>query len=77
MLPEAGYLVIAFPQDNPGVWLLHCHVGWHTSQGFALQLLEQVGDITSTVDRSTLDGTCKRWKEFATKNNIIQDDSGV
>ena len=23
-----GYLVIAFETSNPGVWLLHCHIGW-------------------------------------------------
>jgi FtsP/CotA-like multicopper oxidase with cupredoxin domain len=23
-----GYLVIAFQTSNPGVWLLHCHIGW-------------------------------------------------
>lgn len=26
MLPAAGYLAIAFQNDNPGVWLAHCHV---------------------------------------------------
>jgi FtsP/CotA-like multicopper oxidase with cupredoxin domain len=26
MLPASGYLVMGFPTDNPGVWLLHCHV---------------------------------------------------
>ena len=23
-----GYLVVAFYTDNPGVWLMHCHIGW-------------------------------------------------
>lgn len=23
-----GYLVIAYQANNPGVWLLHCHIGW-------------------------------------------------
>lgn len=27
-LPAAGWLVIAFETDNPGAWLLHCHIGW-------------------------------------------------
>ncbi|KAI9838099.1 MAG: hypothetical protein M1819_006255 [Sarea resinae] len=27
MLPANGYLAIAFRPDNPGVWLLHCHIG--------------------------------------------------
>lgn len=26
MLPASGYLAIAFQNDNPGVWLAHCHV---------------------------------------------------
>lgn len=26
MLPGSGYLVIAFQTDNPGAWLLHCHI---------------------------------------------------
>tara|TARA_R110002060_G_scaffold19817_1_gene27096 strand:+ start:102 stop:488 length:387 start_codon:yes stop_codon:yes gene_type:complete len=33
MLPGAGYLVIAFITDNPGAWLMHCHIGWHTDEG--------------------------------------------
>ena len=27
LLPSGGYLAIAFRPDNPGVWLLHCHIG--------------------------------------------------
>jgi hypothetical protein len=26
MLPAGGYLVMGFMTDNPGVWLMHCHV---------------------------------------------------
>lgn len=33
MLPPAGYLVIAFCTDNPGAWLMHCRIGWHTAEG--------------------------------------------
>jgi FtsP/CotA-like multicopper oxidase with cupredoxin domain len=25
-LPGGGYLVIAFVTDNPGAWLMHCHI---------------------------------------------------
>lgn len=27
LLEATGYLVIAFRTDNPGVWLMHCHIG--------------------------------------------------
>lgn len=26
-MPGAGYVVIAFETDNPGLWLFHCHIG--------------------------------------------------
>ena len=26
MLPAGGWLVLAFPTDNPGAWLFHCHI---------------------------------------------------
>ncbi|KAK3210383.1 hypothetical protein GRF29_44g2571027 [Pseudopithomyces chartarum] len=29
LLPGGGWLAIAFPTDNPGAWLLHCHIAWH------------------------------------------------
>lgn len=26
MLPGTGHLVIGFETDNPGIWLMHCHI---------------------------------------------------
>jgi FtsP/CotA-like multicopper oxidase with cupredoxin domain len=26
MLPPGGWLVIAFQTNNPGAWLMHCHI---------------------------------------------------
>lgn len=36
LLPGNGYLAIAFKPDNPGVWLLHCHIAWHSSSGMTV-----------------------------------------
>lgn len=30
-LPEGGWLALRFIADNPGVWLLHCHINSHLS----------------------------------------------
>lgn len=30
-LPEGGWLALRFVADNPGVWLLHCHINSHLS----------------------------------------------
>jgi hypothetical protein len=32
MLPAGGWLAVAFKTDNPGAWLMHCHVAWHVEQ---------------------------------------------
>ncbi|KAI0134129.1 multicopper oxidase [Xylariales sp. AK1849] len=77
MLPAAGYLVIAYQSDNPGVWLMHCHIGWHTSQGFALQLVERESEIAATVDEDSLEETCKNWRAYADNVDLIQEDAGI
>lgn len=28
-IPASGWLAIRFVTDNPGVWLMHCHMQWH------------------------------------------------
>ena len=45
---------IRFVADNPGVWLLHCHIDWHTVMGMAVVFVE--GDPTdlSPPPRNTL-----------------------
>jgi FtsP/CotA-like multicopper oxidase with cupredoxin domain len=46
MLPASGYLVMAFETDNPGAWLLHCHIGTYPSYlaiAFAVLTFIQVG----------------------------------
>jgi FtsP/CotA-like multicopper oxidase with cupredoxin domain len=35
---QGGYLVIAYLADNPGAWLMHCHIGWHNAMGKSIVL---------------------------------------
>lgn len=35
-----GTLTLRFKADNPGVWLLHCHVEWHVSAGMQATIIE-------------------------------------
>ncbi|XWW96247.1 hypothetical protein V2A60_004220 [Cordyceps javanica] len=41
-----GYVVLRFPLDNVGVWLMHCHVLWHQAVGMGVVI--QVGNITAS-----------------------------
>lgn len=45
-LPGNGWLVIAYPSDNPGAWLMHCHIAFHVAMGLSVQFLEREKDIT-------------------------------
>ncbi|UKZ82862.1 hypothetical protein TrVFT333_010662 [Trichoderma virens FT-333] len=77
MLPGSGYLVLAFQTDNPGAWLMHCHIGWHASQGFALQWVVRKDEIVPLVDYDSLNKTCSAWRTYAESRRVEQDDSGI
>lgn len=77
MLPASGYLVLAFETDNPGAWLMHCHIGWHTSEGFALQFVERYDEIVGITDSERLQENCQAWSTFGDENGVEQEDSGV
>lgn len=77
MLPASGYLVIAYVTDNPGAWLMHCHIAWHTSEGFALQMLERESEISALLDTDSMNSTCTNWNTYTALDNVVQDDSGV
>ncbi|KAF2201861.1 hypothetical protein GQ43DRAFT_431250 [Delitschia confertaspora ATCC 74209] len=85
LLPAGGYIIIAFKMDNPGVWLLHCHIAWHASSGLAMQVLENVNKV-KLVDPEQLADTCAKWDDWMhnkrpttqCKTYIpFQDDSGI
>ncbi|KAG2672985.1 hypothetical protein I3760_13G068000 [Carya illinoinensis] len=46
-----GWVAIRFVADNPGVWLLHCHIDAHLSTGLAMALLVEngVGESQSVI----------------------------
>ena len=77
MLPENGHLVIAFKTDNPGAWLMHCHIGWHTEEGFAIQFVERYTEIKPLIDYDVLHSNCKTWSAFQTELSVEEDDSGI
>jgi FtsP/CotA-like multicopper oxidase with cupredoxin domain len=79
MLPAAGHLVIAFETDNPGIWLMHCHIAWHISGGFGLQFVERASDILTDITiNSSWDDTCTAWGTYSTSGiEPPQQDSGL
>lgn len=31
-----SYLVLRFVANNPGVWMMHCHIDWHMAAGLGM-----------------------------------------
>lgn len=77
MLPAAGYLVIAWQADNPGVWLAHCHIAWHTDEGFALQFVERRDEIPALYNATELADECAAWDTFTKSSGLKQTDDGI
>ncbi|KAF2765815.1 hypothetical protein EJ03DRAFT_385072 [Teratosphaeria nubilosa] len=77
MLPANGYVVLAWQADNPGVWLAHCHIGWHTEEGFALQFVERYDEIAALYNRTELEAGCQAWDSWQNGDGLVQDDSGI
>ncbi|SPO06606.1 related to Laccase-2 [Cephalotrichum gorgonifer] len=77
-IPGSGWLVIAFYTDNPGAWLLHCHIGWHVSQGFGMQFLERASEINRLMNLNQMVPNCDAWRAYAPTNPWLPKlDSGL
>lgn len=57
---------------------MHCHIGWHTSEGLALQFVERESEIPNVMtSQSVLQDTCSAWNSWADSIGIEEEDSGV
>jgi len=74
-LPAGGWLVIAFQADNPGAWLMHCHIAWHISEGLGVQFLEAKNKIK--LPGASYTDQCNAWKSYYANAIYKQDDSGL
>ncbi|KAB8337263.1 hypothetical protein FH972_021565 [Carpinus fangiana] len=79
-LPAAGWLVIAFPTDNPGAWLMHCHIAWHIAEGLGVQFLESKSLIAGGSPQSpgpAWNNQCSAWNRYYSTSYWKKDDSGL
>ncbi|KAI4342576.1 hypothetical protein MLD38_027189 [Melastoma candidum] len=47
-VPVGGWAAIRFTADNPGVWLMHCHLDVHLPLGLAMAFVVENGPTPST-----------------------------
>ncbi|XP_070173598.1 uncharacterized protein [Littorina saxatilis] len=58
-VPDGGYTVLRFHANNPGVWLLHCHIEYHAEIGMGLII--QVGGLKDFPSPPPRFPTCGNW----------------
>ena len=75
----SGHLLLAWKIGNPGVWLFHCHLGWHTEMGFDLQFIDHPESIPNITNHTALEEDCQLWRLKAKSLGIQQklNDAGV
>jgi FtsP/CotA-like multicopper oxidase with cupredoxin domain len=74
-LPGGGWLALAFPTDNPGAWLMHCHIAWHISEGLGVQFLESKSQIN--LPGADWDTQCDNWRTYYQNPVYEKYDSGL
>jgi hypothetical protein len=78
MLPGGGYAVFAFRTTNPGLWMLHCHIAWHTSEGLATTMFVRANDIPIQATKvKAIEDSCTAWRSYSKKSVFKQVGSGV
>ncbi|RDW60604.1 multicopper oxidase-3 [Coleophoma cylindrospora] len=78
ILPPSGHLVMQFTTDNPGIWPVHCHVAWHVSAGFLMNIMERPQDIDAQQNiEQIMAQTCDAWDAWSRENVVNQVDSGL
>ena len=75
LLPQGGWLALAFYTNNPGPWLFHCHIAWHISEGLGLDFLEAPGSVPAP--SSQYQTTCNNWNKYYPNSYYKKDDSGI
>ncbi|SPQ25362.1 56ba3eea-c91d-41ce-9e2b-5e6ba52fc50c [Thermothielavioides terrestris] len=80
-LPPGSFAWIAFQVDNPGAWLLHCHIQWHAADGLALQYIEQPGKLRGLMQQAGALGRvadqCSSFNEWYSSWGIPSEGSGI
>nr|QPA20085.1 laccase 2 [Amylostereum areolatum] len=64
---ETDLVTIRFMAENPGPWLVHCHIDWHLRLGFAAVLATEDPSLSTDV------ATPESWKQLCpTYNRFAQ-----
>ncbi|RDB27655.1 Laccase-1 [Hypsizygus marmoreus] len=62
---EAGdNVTIRFTTDNPGPWILHCHIDWHLEIGLAVVFAEDADTVATQTHPAAWDELCPIYDDL-------------
>ena len=50
ILPAGGSVTMRFRADNPGAWMMHCHMDWHLAAGLAMMVIQAPREAKKMLD---------------------------
>lgn len=62
--PVPGWTVIGFQTNNPGAWVMHCHIIWHADGGMGMQFIERPGEISDYASKSDFQSECSAMNTY-------------
>jgi hypothetical protein len=62
-VPARGWARVRFLADNPGAWLLHCHLTWHARAGLAAAVLEAPAALAAGRPPPAHEATCAAYRQ--------------
>jgi len=73
-VPPWGFVVFRFPANNPGPWLFHCHLAYHTANAGGMLMIFSVEDENGTLPLPSLDlaqlQLCGKFATFGCVPNL-------
>ncbi|KAI1740692.1 multicopper oxidase-domain-containing protein [Xylaria scruposa] len=69
-----GWVLLRFIADNPGVWLFHCHVIWHSEAGMGMQFLSRIDELRGLQIPEEARGLCDAPEEELLKGAPPKDE---
>jgi iron transport multicopper oxidase len=54
-------VTIRFETNNPGPWIMHCHIDWHLNLGLAVVFAEDVAAISNSTHPAAWDQLCPTY----------------
>ena len=69
-LPSGGFAVLRFVAKNPGIWMFHCHIDFHSELG--MSLIFKVGEQSEFPKLPDNFPKCSDWSTEPNTSSVTE-----